>query len=217
MRMRLDAVRQSNLPGATRRPVQFLMRVRGMFKAGAGIRQHQFPQFHSAQCQHAIRNRLEFSASTFHHNDFQAVIMIEMHMRSRQHHCSCSMLNLPSTFAPDSEHDGRRPALKCRRPLCSIQNLPRSASRIRSRNASERFAYPRLAISRSNSFSRSSSSETPVLLNCGMAFLHLDIYGHRRKRADHHGYGMRGGDRPPQKSSLEVPSGDFLYLCCNLT
>src|ERR1700689_1859889 len=40
-----------------------------------------------------------------------------------------------------------------------------NASRIRSRNASERFLYPRLAIKRSNSFKRSSSSETPVLAN----------------------------------------------------
>src|ERR1700733_3882293 len=44
----------------------------------------------------------------------------------------------------------------------------RSASRMRSRNASERFLYPRLAIKRSNSFKRSSSSETPVLANSDM-------------------------------------------------
>src|ERR1035441_3822374 len=44
----------------------------------------------------------------------------------------------------------------------------RSASRIRSRNASERFAYPRFSVSRSNSLSKSSSSDTPVLLNFDM-------------------------------------------------
>ena len=71
-----------------------LVRVRGVFQVFAGVCQDEFSQFDSAQRQHTVRDPLNVLASPLHDDYFQAVVMVEMDVSSREDHCACRMLNL---------------------------------------------------------------------------------------------------------------------------
>src|ERR1035437_8880325 len=71
--------------GMPSRRVGRSVRVGAMLQTLAGVCQHEFSEFDSAQSQHAVCNRLNLLASTLHDDDFQAVMMIQMDMRGREH------------------------------------------------------------------------------------------------------------------------------------
>jgi hypothetical protein len=134
----------------------------------AGVGQHQFSQFDSAQGQHAIRDLLQLLAFALHDDHFQAVVMIEMDVRGGKHHGAGRVLRSVSFSERLGTWWSYTSVKVPTTGLLESTVSDKSASRIRSRNASERFLYPRLAIKRSNSCKRSSSSETPVLANSDM-------------------------------------------------
>jgi hypothetical protein len=52
----------------------------------AGIRKNEFSQFHTSKSPDTVCHRLNVFTASLHDDDFQAIVVIQMHMGSRKDH-----------------------------------------------------------------------------------------------------------------------------------
>ena len=122
----------------------------------------KFAVLHPAHAQHVIGKMLNFAASAFHDHNFQAIVRVKVDVSGRQYVVMMVVLSLRQLVGEVRTmvvvNHGKRGN---DRPVV-VHLFGNQGSRIRSRNASERLPYPRLAITLSNRSSSSRSIETPV-------------------------------------------------------